>query len=372
MVLSLLLCRMKQKALYFLLLVLVLNACQPADNKPATFRTVEGKTMGTYYKVTYQDSLDRDFFKAIDSMLVQINHEISTYEPNSTISQFNKTEQVFDLGLANSDFLACLENPAMCGKVKNYHFYLNLKAAAKANQQTDKAFDATIMPLVNYWGFGYTPHKPVDKVDSLKIDSLLQFVGFEKVTEQDSKSTVILRKSLPGVQLDFGGTGQGYAIDAVAIFLEMHGIKNYLVDIGGESRARGKNSKGEWWTIGINTPKPEAELTDFTRIIQLENKSVSTSGNYRNFYEVDGGKYSHIIDPRTGYPMRSNLLSASVFAENCLEPDALATGFMVMGLDKAYELASRLEGIEAMFIYSDEQGNLQVKSTPGIEKMLVE
>jgi FAD:protein FMN transferase len=181
-----------------------------------------------------------------------------------------------------------------------------------------------------------------------------------------------VQKGLQSVQLDFGGTGQGYGIDAVAIYLELHGIKNYLVDIGGESRARGKNPKGDWWTIGINTPKSEAEITDFTKVIKLENMSVSTSGDYRNFYEVNGGKYSHFIDPRTGYPKRSNLLSASVFGKDCLEPDALATGFMVLGLDEAYKLASQLEGIEAMFIYSDEKGELQIKSTPGVAKMLVE
>lgn len=362
---------MKKQSLFFAAIALLFTTCQP-ENKPAAYRQVEGKTMGTYYKVTYQDSLDRDFFPAIDSLLKQVNHEISTYEPSSTVSMFNKAESVYPLQLNFKEFSECVANPAACGRVKNYHFFKNLLAARVANQRTKQAFDPTIMPLVNYWGFGYTPHKPVEKTDSLKVDSLLQYVGFEKVTQSDSAGFVVLRKTLPGVQLDFGGTGQGYGIDAVAVFLELHGIKNYLVDIGGESRARGKNAKNEWWNIGINTPKSDAEITDFTRIIRLENFSVSTSGNYRNFYEVNGGKYSHFIDPRTGYPKRSNLLSASVFGKNCLEPDALATGFMVLGLDEAFELASQMEGIEAMFIYSDNEGNLQVKSTPGVAKMLVE
>ncbi len=328
--------------------------------------------MGTYYKVTYQDSLDRDFFKSVDSLLIAVNHEISTYEPKSTVSQFNQAESSFSLGLNFKDYSNCVANPAACGRVKNYHFFKNLLAARVANQRTRQAFDPTVMPLVNYWGFGYTPHKPVEETDSLTVDSLLQFIGFQKVTQEDSGGFVVLRKTQPGVQLDFGGTGQGYGIDAVAVFLELHGIKNYLVDIGGESRARGKNAKGEWWTIGINTPKSEADLTDFTRVIKLENMSVSTSGNYRNFFEVNGRKYSHFIDPRTGYPKQSSLLSASVFGKDCLEPDALATGFMVLGLDEAYELATQLEDIEAMFIYSDEKGNLQVKSTPGMAGILVE
>ncbi|MCC6725057.1 MAG: FAD:protein FMN transferase [Saprospiraceae bacterium] len=371
MALPLLFCRMIQRLYFALLLVGFFASCQN-DKTTHEYRTVEGKTMGTYFKVTYQDSLNRDFFKAIDSMLVQINHEISTYEPNSTISQFNKSATSFELGMDFRAYSLCLANPSQCGKVRNYHFYKNLVAARVANQQTNHAFDPTVMPLVNYWGFGYTPQKAVEKVDSLKVDSLMQFVGFEKVAQADSNGFVVLNKTLPGVQLDFGGTGQGYAIDAIAIFLELQGIKNYLVDIGGESRARGKNHKGEWWTIGVNTPKPEAGLTEFTKVIKLENKSVSTSGNYRNFHEVNGSKYSHIIDPRTGYPRQSNLLSVSVFAENCLEPDALATSFMVLGLDKAYELASQMKGIEAMFIYSDEKGNLQIKQTPGVAKMLVE
>ncbi len=336
--------------------VLLFGTCQP-ENTAKYYRTIQGKTMGTYYKVTYRDSLDRDFFQSVDSLLVAINHEISTYEPKSTISQFNQAEGSFSLGLDFGEFTHCAADPAACGRVKNYHFFKNLLAARVANQRTRQAFDPTVMPLVNYWGFGYTPHKPVEKTDSLKVDSLLQFVGFQKVVQDFDKGIVVLRKAAPGVQLDFGGTGQGYGIDAVAIFLELKGVKNYLVDIGGESRARGRNPKGEWWSIGINTPKPEAALTDFVRVVQLQNRSVSTSGNYRNFYEVNGGKYSHFIDPRTGYPKQGNLLSASVFAKDCLEADALAT---------------QLEGIEAMFVYSDEKGNLQIKSTPSVAKMLTE
>ncbi|MBI1227641.1 MAG: FAD:protein FMN transferase [Bacteroidetes bacterium] len=362
---------MKNQTLFLAGFALLFAACQP-EKTTAPYLKAEGKTMGTYYKITYQDSLERDFSYSIDSLLIAINHEISTYEPKSTVSQFNQAESSFDLGLNFKEYTECIANPANCGRVKNYHFFRNYLAARVANQRTNQAFDPTIMPLVNYWGFGYTPHKPVEKTDTLKVDSLLQYVGFEKVTQSDSNGFVVLHKSNHGVQLDFGGTGQGYGIDAVAEFLDLKGIKNYLVDIGGEERALGKNPNGNWWTVGVNTPKSDADITDFTRVIQLENMSISTSGNYRNFYEVNGGKYSHFIDPRTGFPERSTLLSASVIGKNCLEPDALATGFMVLGLDKAYEIASHLEGIEAMFIYSDENGDLQVKSTPGVAKMLVE
>lgn len=323
--------------------------------------------MGTYYKVTYLDSLQRDFSKPIDSLLKAINEEISTYIPTSTISRFNQADSTFELGFLFAAYADCVADPRLCGRVKNQHFYANYLAARVAWQRTQQAFDPTIMPLVNYWGFGYTPQKPVEKIDSLAVDSLLQYVGFEKITLLDRNGYAVLSKESPGVQLDFGGTGQGYGIDAVSVFLELQGIANYLVDIGGESRARGRNPSGDWWTIGINTPKSDAAVTDFTRIVKLRDLSVSTSGNYRNFHELDGQKYSHFISPITGFPEKSTLLSASVFGKDCTAPDALATGFMVMGLERAYTLASQLEGIEALFIYSDEKGGLQVKYTPGTE-----
>ena len=360
---------MKNFAL-FAFFLLSLAAC--TSEKESAYLVAEGKTMGTYYRVTYFDSQQRDLLTPVDSLLKVVNDEISTYIPTSTISQFNQADSTFELGLSFAGYADCVANKRLCGKVKNRHFYDNYLAAKVANQRTQQAFDPTIMPLVNYWGFGYTPHEAVEKVDSLKVDSLLQYVGFKKVTLLDRNGFAVLKKESPGVQLDFGGTGQGYAIDVVAELLDLYGIENYLVDIGGECRARGKNPKGDWWTIGINTPKSDAGLTDFTRVVKLENLSVSTSGNYRNFYEVGGQKYSHFISPITGFPEKSTLLSASVFGKDCLRPDALATGFMVLGLDKAYTLASQLEGIEALFIYSDGNGNLQVKYTPGVEQFFVE
>jgi thiamine biosynthesis lipoprotein len=260
----------------------------------------------------------------------------------------------------------------MCNVVQNKHIYENFRIAKVAHQRTRRAFDPTVMSLVNYWGFGYAPKKAVTTVDSLKIDSLMNYVGFEKVDIIDKNGFAVLRKTSPEVKIDFGGTGQGYGIDEVGIFLELKGIKNYLVDIGGECRARGKNPNGDWWTIGINTPKSDAAVTDFTRIVKLKNLSVSTSGNYRNFYEVEGKKYSHFISPITGFPEKSTLLSASVFGEDCTFPDAMATGFMVLGLDESYDLAEKLDEIEALFIYADEKGELQVKYTPGVEAYLLD
>ncbi len=356
------------------LCVLLLNSCQSEQGSEgkSSYLVAEGKTMGTYYRVTYYDSLQRDFSRPIDSLLVAVNEEISTYIPTSTISRFNQSEKGIDLGLYYKQYAECIEDIRYCGAIENKHFLANFLAARVAWARTNGAFDPTIMPLVNYWGFGYTPKRPVTQADSLVVDSLLQYVGLDKVQLHTEDGTVKLTKSLPGVQLDFGGTGQGYGIDAVAEWLEWQGIHHYLVDIGGECRARGVNPHGKPWTIGINTPKPEAGVDEFTRVVQLTDMSVSTSGNYRNFYEVNGQKYSHFISPFTGFPEKSNLLSATVFGRDCLMPDAYATAFMVMGLDKAWELVNGLEGIEALFIYADEKGDLQVKYTAGVAKMLVE
>lgn len=327
--------------------------------------------MGTYYRVTYQDSLQRDFGRRIDSLLVAINHEISTYEPNATVSQLNNGSGEFNTNLFFKDYANCLSDFRTCPKVKNKHFHNNFRVAKVAYERTRHAFDPTVMSLVNYWGFGYTPKRPVTQVDSMKIDSLMQYIGFDKVKMYDKNGFAHISKADPNIKIDFGGTGQGYGIDAVSEFLENRKVENYLVDIGGESRARGKNPYGNWWTVGLNTPSPDAGVNDFEQLIELRNLSVSTSGNYRNFYEVEGGKYSHFISPVTGFPEKSNLLSASVFSENCTFPDALATGFMVMGLEESLTLAEQLKDIEALFIYSDEEGNMLTKQTSGVEDYLI-
>ncbi len=360
-----------KNALFLLALVSLLTACR-RDQSP-NYLVIQGETMGTYYKVAYRDSLNRIFKAGIDSVFQAVNNEISTYIPTSTISRFNQADSAFELGMRFGAYADCVADLRKCGEVPNRHFYANLLSAKVANQLTRQAFDPTIMPLVNYWGFGYTPHDAVKKVDSLRVDSLMAYVGFEKVQVLDHLGYAVLKKSSPGVQLDFGGIGKGYGADAIGEFLELNGIGDYMVDIGGEVRARGKNPSGGWWTIGVNTPRADAELTDVTLKVLLENMSVATSGNYRNFHEIDGARYSHIIDPRSGFSEKSSLLSVSVFGKNCVEPDAFATGFMVLGLEEAFELARQLgpQGIEALFIYSDEKGNLLTKYTEGVEKMLL-
>ncbi len=332
---------MRNSLLLFILIAIGFGACKNESKQAELpYIALEGETMGTYYKITYSDSLDRNFQAEIEQFLQDFNDEVSTYIPTSTISQFNQAEKSLDVS----------------GK---QYFLGNLQKSREVFEKSGGTFDPTVMPLVNYWGFGYTPKKPVNQVDSATVDSLLQFVGMEMLTLENG----ILKKEKASVQLDFSAVAKGYAIDEIAKLLENKGVQNYLIDIGGEARAKGKNARGTVWTVGINVPKEEAGLTEIQTAVELSGRSIATSGNYRNFYEVEGVKYGHEINPDTGFPERTSLLSASVFADDCATADAYATAFMIMGLDRAYQLATQLPEIEAYFIYGAPDGSLQVKYT---------
>ena len=320
---------------------------QPADD----YTVLEGQTMGTYYRITYQDEKDRDFQSALDSLFVRINLQVSTYIDSSVISRFNQSADGLDLGPADAE--------------ANDHFLVNLVLAREVYERSGGAFDPTVMPLVNYWGFGYTGKDPIRSVDSLKVDSLLEFVGFDKVELISRDNRLFLKKQSPGTQLDFSACAKGYAVDEAGRFLEKHGISNYLVDIGGEARGRGQNPKGAPWNIGINKPVEGAPMNEIETAAPLKDLSVATSGNYRNFYEVDGRKFSHTINPITGFPERTTLLSSSVFYFYCITADAYATAFMVLGLERAMALAEELPDIEAFFIYAKPDGALGEAYTSG-------
>ena len=186
-------------------------------------------------------------------------------------------------------------------------------------------------------------------MDSQKVAALKELVGFEKIKILEEGNQITLVKSNPEIELEFGGVAKGYGVDAVSELLEGKGINRYLVEIGLETRAAGKSSRNDWWRIGINTPREDAEITDIEAIAELQNKSLASSGNYRNYYEVDGRKYGHEINPKTGYSEQSELLSVSVFAKDCITADAYATAFMILGMEKSENVISKLDGVDALF-----------------------
>lgn len=329
--------------------LLLFFACQNEPKKATqneVYHTIEGQTMGTYYRITYHDTLSQDVLSAVEKSLSELNAELSTYIPTSLISAFNQSKkQEFSISLSAR------------------HFISNLNKSAEIFRSSGGAFDPTVAPLVNYWGFGYTGSKPITEVDSSKIDSLLLLVGMHKLNWTTRNDSIIIRKQIPGIKLDFNAIAPGYAVDELGRVLESLHIYDYLVDIGGEVLAKGRNPQGKDWVLGITTPKEGAEASDIQTTVPLHDQALATSGNYRKYYSVKGVKYSHTINPKTGFPERSNLLSATVVAPDAMTADAYATVCMVLGLEKGLALIESLPNLEAYFIYGDQAGAMKVKYT---------
>lgn len=304
---------------------------------------LQGNTMGTTYSVKYLDPQGRNLKPSVDSLLEAFNMSMSTYIPDSEISRFNR-ETVL--------------------KYESPFFYPVLKKSKDVFEKTAGAFDPTVGPVVNVWGFG--PESRQHPSDLL-IDSLRQLVNYDSIFF-DSISAC---KMMKGMKLDFSAIAKGYGVDVVADFIGSKGIDNLFVEIGGEVVARGVNDRGEPWRVGINYPTEDPEEQQQAQaIVSLKNQAIATSGNYRNFYEKDGIKYSHTISPITGRPVRHSLLSASVFAPDCMTADAYATAFMVMGVDKAKEVLAKEKELSAYFIYSDANGKLETWASPAIEDQI--
>lgn len=329
-----------------LLLFFACNNSRQKKDRDNGYRTIEGQTMGTYYRITYQDSLDHEIQAEVEKSLDELNAELSTYDSTSLISGFNQS----------SDIQLSIPLSAR-------HFLANLNKSAEIYRSSEGAFDPTVAPLVNYWGFGYTGSKPITQVDSSKIKALLKLVGMSKLNWTTQGDTVLIRKQLPGIKLDFNAIAPGYAVDELGKVLEAKGIYNYLIDIGGEVLAKGENAQGKDWLLGITTPKEGAESSDIQTTVPLHNQALATSGNYRKYYSVKGEKYSHTINPKTGFPERSKLLSATVIAPDAMTADAYATVCMVQGLEKGLALIESLPNLEAYFIYGDPKGAMLVKYT---------
>lgn len=312
-----------------------------APPEPPQKIAITGTTMGTTYSIKYLNEDRLNLKGSLDSLLETYNQSLSTYIPNSEISQFNNNTLI---------------------KFELPYFYTVLEASKEVYSKTGGAFDPTVMPLVNAWGFG-----PQDSAmpDSNHVDSLRALVSFDSLF-YDSVSICKLKE---GVQLDFSAIAKGNAVDVVADFLKEKGLKDMFVEIGGEIAAYGNNETGKPWAVYIE--KPVKDSLQAMATVRLDNKAIATSGNYRRFYMKDGKKYAHTISPFTGYPVEHSLLSASVFADNCTIADAYATAFMVLGLDGAQKILEENSEIEAYLIYSDEGGTLKSYITPGIESAIV-
>lgn len=334
------------KNLYLFSLILLLS-CNNSLNISQSYTYITGETMGTTYNIKYNSK--ENFQKEIDLELKRINNEVSTYIPGSTISKFNTSTS----GIT----------------VDSTDFFINLLKAIEVYKLSDGYYDVTVMPLVNYWGFGYTGHENVEKVDSNEIKELLKKVGSGMISiVPKGKNNFLIQKSNKEVQLDFSSLAKGYGVDKIGELLAKKGVNDYMVEIGGEVVSSGKSPRGTEWVIGINTPSETASPQDVIIEVEISGKAVATSGNYRNYHENSGKKYGHTINPKTGFPEQSNLLSASIIANDCMTADALATACMASGLEKSKELIKKLNNIEACFIYINDKGEFQIYKTTGFDK----
>ena len=336
----------------FIIVSLVIFSCKTSPS----YQSFTGNTMGTTYHITVEEESIVDLHKEVDSILTNINLSVSTYIETSFISRINATEFSYQYS-----------------EKEDLYLYPIFLLAKEIYELSKGSYDPTIMPLVNYYGFGNQERNSIDISDTSVVDSLLTFIGLNKITLSKVEDTITVAKQHQGIQLDFSSIAKGYAVDVIGDYLSSVGINNYLVEIGGETKCSGVNSIEKSWSIGINTPDPAAPLNKYEVAIKLHNKALATSGNYRNFYEVNGKKYVHIIDPITGINRESDILSASIVADNCAYADGLATACIVMGLDRSLDVISQLEGVEACFIHDiDKDNQLNFQYTKGFKALINE
>lgn len=339
----------------FIVLCICLVSCKESEHVQGVYRQFSGETMGTYYRVTFKTVEKEISQEAMEQVLEAVNESMSTYIPQSTLSRFNKSKS--GIVIPQSD--------TMIGPV--------LEKAKKYFLLSRGFYDPTVLPIVNYWGFG-SEKRDLDRLEAHDkiIDSLINYVNLDSIEYLEHDGHKYLRKLKDHVKLDFSSIAKGYGIDVVAAYLERNGVENYLVDIGGEARASGLNKSGKVWSMAINTPLEDAGLNSIEMVVLLDETSIATSGNYRNVYEHNGRKISHTINARTGYPERSNLLSATVITEECVDADAIATVLMVMGIAEGKEILNQIENVEACLLY-DEDGDEELERwyTDGFEKYIM-
>ena len=331
---------MTNKLLYVVLFLLLFSC---VNKESVKYTKLAGFTQGTNYHITYQDKRYRNFDKDIKKIFSDIDAALSVFNPNSIVSRFNKQD-----------------NPVEVDE----HFRFMFEEAKRLNKKSNGAFDVTVGPLVQAWGFG-TDKQP-EKIDSLLIDSLLKISGMHHINIADNK--VIKKKK--GVQLNFNAIAKGYTVDVIADFFDKKKINNYLIEIGGEVRVKGKNPKKMLWRIGVDKPEDGNKIpgSALSAIIRLNNKALATSGNYRNYYVKDGIKFAHTIDPETGYPVQHQLLSTTIVTDKCAVADAFATACMVKGFDESIEMVENDRQIEGFFIFNDKNGKFRIYVTNGLKK----
>lgn len=320
--------------------VLLLAGCSRSREQAFTYN--EGSIFGTTYHIRYLHPDGDDLHDEIKGVLNDFDASLSTYNPDSLISRINRNEPDVKV---DSFLKTCFQR------------------AQEISRDTRGAFDITVGPLVNAWGFGFSERS---EITPKLIESILDFTGYQMVRLEDDR----IIKDYPEIQLDVNAIAKGMAVDVVAEFLMQQGCADLMVEIGGEVVARGKNPQNLWWRIGINKPvdDPILQQQELQTVVDLKNTAMATSGNYRNFYIRDGVKYAHTIDPSTGYPVQHSLLSATVFAPDCLTADAYATAFMVMGLEEARAIVENSGELQAYFISSDESGQMQTWQSSGFGK----
>ena len=292
---------------YLLIFLICLVSCSiDESSKKSVLVTNKGNTQGTYYYIKYLSINGQSFQTDIDSILNEIDLSLSIYNNNSLISNINSGDSV------NTDFL----------------FNTVFDVSKEINEKTNGAFDPSISPLVNYWGFyNYTGVKEI-LVDSTEINNILKNIGFDKIKIKNN-----LVQLPTNMSLDFNSIAQGYTVDLIGSYLRKVGVNDFLINVGGENLASGKNQEGDIWKIGIEKPTNKIN-DDYKLILSLNNKAIATSGNYRKFHKINGKKYSHVIDPSTGYPAYNRLLSVSVIHDDCMIADAYATAFYGHGSKK--------------------------------------
>ncbi len=324
--------------------LLIVLSC---NEKPAEIESFAGFAQGTTYSVVYDNNrkVSPEVLKAeVEKILVDFDMSLSLYKDSSVISRLNRNEDV----------------------IPDEYFTQVFNQSLHLSEMTGGAFDITVGPLVKAWGFGPDSHKNFSEP---KRDSLMKLVGMDKVSIVNGK----LVKTDPAVNLDVNAIAQGYSVDVLCAYFDKKGFKNYLIEIGGEVRAKGKKA-GAHWRIGIDKPFDNNNLPgeSLQAIIRISDKALATSGNYRKFYVENGIKYSHTIDPKTGYPAKNRLLSATIIAVDCSTADGIATACMVMGKEKAIDFIDNHPEFSAYFVYSDDSGNFSTWYSESLKEFISE